>query len=798
MNDKKLRDLRVRAEAFLSQNPDAAKKIAHRDVRDLIKDLQIHQIELERQNEELRKAQVELEISIKRMQATLHESRDTIQAIIDASTESVLLVDTKGTVLAINATAARRLGRSMEETIGQNVYDFFDSDVSNNRRARLNEVIASRRPVHFIDERSGQRYHHSLCPICDPKGNVEKVAIFGQDVTLQYQTMNDLLESESKYRLVVDHATTGIVVTQDGQLKFVNPQAVNLAGYSKAELTSRPFVDFVHPDDRAMVLEYHIRRLKGQDVPQTYYLRISSKDGQTKWLENKGVLITWEDKPATLNFLADISERKLVEDAFRKSESEKAAILDASIDRIRYVDPDLKIIWANKTVSTELGMLPEDIIGRFCYQLSRGRDAPCEGCPTLRARETRRIERAVMYYPREQGTGKERYWDAYSVPIMDEQDEIKGFIQIARDITEQKKAERALQQSEERFKQIIEKAPFGYYRVGKDGLWQYVNAEWERLHGFSRQEIIGQSFELSQPEDLKAQACANVQRALAGQTIKGEFGRRLKDGSFGYHEFSIQPVYQDQEIVAIEGFINDLTDRKQDENLIRNLSQMLMQAQERERRMIAYELHDQIGQNLSTLKLEADMLFDGPAGSLPELREKSVKFSRLIERTIKSVRDLAYDLRPPGLDQMGLLKALEMYCEEFSQTSGMNIDFQAAGMQGFNLDTDSEIHIYRLVQEGLNNIRKHAAAGRTSVKMLGASPNIILRIEDDGKGFDVLARELALDSEKRMGLRSMKERVNLLRGRMEIQSRPMQGTRIVIKLPLMEHSGESEEAHPDY
>jgi len=520
VNEKpeRLKHVQARAEAFLNQNPDAAKIIPTGDVRDLIEDLQ----------------------------AALHESRDTIQAIIDASTESVLLVDPKGTVLAINATAALRLGRSMEEALGQNVYDFFDPDVSNNRRVRLHEVIASRQPVHFVDERSGKRYHHSLYPVCDPKGTVEKVAIFGQDVTLQYQAMNDLLESESKYRLVVDHATIGIVVTQDGQLKFVNPQAVKLAGYSKVELTSRPFVDFIHPDDRAMVMEYHVRRLKGQEVPETYNLRIVSQDGQIRWLENKGVLITWDDKPATLNFLADISERK------------------------------------------------------------------------------------------------------------------------------------------------------------------------------------------------------------------------------------------------------------QDENLIRNLSQMLMQAQERERRMIAYELHDRIAQNLSTLKLEADMLFAGPAGSLPELKEKSGKFSMLIESTIKSVRDLAYDLRPPGLDQMGLEKALEMYCEEFSQTSRMNIDFQAAGMQGFNLDTDTQIHIYRLVQEGLNNIRKHAAAGRAFVKLLGASPNIILRIEDEGKGFDVLARELALDSEKRMGLRSMKERVNLLHGRMEIQSRPMQGTKIVIKLPLMEHSGESEEAHPDY
>ncbi|MDH4205395.1 MAG: ATP-binding protein, partial [Desulfobacteraceae bacterium] len=99
-------------------------------------------------------------------------------------------------------------------------------------------------------------------------------------------------------------------------------------------------------------------------------------------------------------------------------------------------------------------------------------------------------------------------------------------------------------------------------------------------------------------------------------------------------------------------------------------------------------------------------------------------------------------------------------------------------------DDDVKIHLYRLIQEGLNNIRKHAEADRATIKLVGATPNIILRIEDNGKGFDVQARERALSAEKRMGLRSMRERVNLLQGRMEIESLPMNGTKIFIKIPF--------------
>jgi signal transduction histidine kinase len=234
---------------------------------------------------------------------------------------------------------------------------------------------------------------------------------------------------------------------------------------------------------------------------------------------------------------------------------------------------------------------------------------------------------------------------------------------------------------------------------------------------------------------------------------------------------------------------------RKSEDFVHNLFHMLMQAQERERQMISYELHDSIGQNLSTLKIGCDMLFENQPAISPELRGKMAELSKFLEQTITAVRNLAYGLQPPGLDEMGLVKALEMYCEEFYEKNGVKVDFQSAGLHSFDMDSNTEIHIYRLVQEGLNNIRKHADAAQVNIMLMGASPNIILRIEDNGKGFDVKARELALSNEKRLGLRSMKERVNLLQGQMTIKSRPMQGTKIFIKIPFKERKNESEKAH---
>jgi signal transduction histidine kinase len=181
-----------------------------------------------------------------------------------------------------------------------------------------------------------------------------------------------------------------------------------------------------------------------------------------------------------------------------------------------------------------------------------------------------------------------------------------------------------------------------------------------------------------------------------------------------------------------------------------------------------------------------ETLFTRQAARSPETREKVFKLAAIINQSIATVRNLSYDLRPPGLSEIELPQVLSTYCEEFAEDHGLALNFNSAGFKNAILDPFVEINLYRLVQEGLNNVRKHARAGRIAVKLLRAAPHIILRIEDDGKGFDVQARESALDGEKRLGLRSMKDRVKLLQGDIRITSRLGKGTKIFIKIPCRE------------
>ena len=224
------------------------------------------------------------------------------------------------------------------------------------------------------------------------------------------------------------------------------------------------------------------------------------------------------------------------------------------------------------------------------------------------------------------------------------------------------------------------------------------------------------------------------------------------------------------------------------EGHIRTLTQELIKAQENERLKISHDLHDNIAQNLSALKLACETLFHDQPTVSNELKGKVSSLSKILQKCISSVRDLSYGLRPPGLSQLGLVRTISRYCHEFSNENEMTVDFSSTDMDDLRLNFDTEINLYRVVQEALNNIRKHADAKHVIIRLTSSAPNIILTIEDNGKGFDPKKRLLSALNEKRMGLWSMEERVSLLNGIMNIQSAHMKGTKIFIEVPCNEEN----------
>jgi signal transduction histidine kinase len=241
----------------------------------------------------------------------------------------------------------------------------------------------------------------------------------------------------------------------------------------------------------------------------------------------------------------------------------------------------------------------------------------------------------------------------------------------------------------------------------------------------------------------------------------------------------------------------EIRERKDAEEEIHTLTQALMKAQETERQLISRELHDCVAQDLSSLKIACQTLLANQPEASHQVKQKIGEMSEILHRTVMAVRDLSYDLRPAGLDELGLVGAISQYCDDFSEKSSLQLSFHSAGVDSSNLDFDTEINLYRLVQEGLTNIVKHADATHGTISLVGAFPNIILRVEDNGKGFDMEKHLAEKIHEKRMGLWGMKQRVRSLGGEIVIKSRPGKGTKLSIKIPYRERENGSEKNRID-
>lgn len=372
-------------------------------------------------------------------------------------------------------------------------------------------------------------------------------------------------------------------------------------------------------------------------------------------------------------------------------------------------------------------------------------------------------------------------WLNESLTIVRDQEGVPDFaISNVRDITREKKAVKELRQKEAQYREIFNATIDGLIIFDLKGNVVEVNPCACRLFGYSRSEFL-----TMQGKDLVHPAYYRDHNGfLESIEEQGEFyGESVnvqKDGTcFNVEAKGIEFDYRGKKhLLAI---VKDVTDRKRTAKRIKDLTRQLITAQENERRRLSRDLHDNIAQTLSALKLECEVLFDNDDDSWVD---HSAPLMEKLDRTIAEVRHLASDLRPPMLDELGLVKTVSQYCDEFSHTYSIDVDFFSAGVDNITLHSDIEINLFRLIQEALNNIAKHAHASLVTVRMVASFPTIILRIEDNGKGFDVKKRTKAALDEKRMGIKNMEERVSLVDGTIQLRSRLALGTKLYIEIPV--------------
>ncbi len=255
----------------------------------------------------------------KRAEEALRVSKEQYQFVVENLKEVVFRTDAEGHWTFLNSAWAEVTGFAVEESLGKVFLEYVYPEDRQLNLEIFRPLIERkkdycRHEIRYMNKDGGFRWIEVWARLTlDEKGNATGTAGTLTDITQRKQAEEALRESEEKYRMVVENSGEAIFIAQGGVLTFVNRATVQILGYSEEEVRSLPFTHFIYPEDKEMVLERHMKRLKGEEIPPEYSFRIVTKDGSVRWMEIHAVVIPWKDQPATLNFLSDITERKRVE-----------------------------------------------------------------------------------------------------------------------------------------------------------------------------------------------------------------------------------------------------------------------------------------------------------------------------------------------------------------------------------------------------------------------------------------------------------------------------------------------------
>jgi len=380
---------------------------------------------------------------------------------------------------------------------------------------------------------------------------------------------------EGGNRPLLNNANEGITVVQDGMIRLVNPGLLILTGYSEHELTSRPFTDFLHPDDRQMVMEIYLKKLKGEETPYTSAFRVIAKGGSVRWTEMKTVLFTWEGKPAVCCSMSDITERRKIEQALADNEKRYRFLAENVSDVIWVIDMNLRPTYISPSITKMTGYSIEETLARG---MERGLspaaiEAVSEIVMAEMARKgepntATRLTPVAVEMERKDGS---KIWAESAGTLLRGPDgQPTEIIGILHDITERKKAEETLQHQEQHSRALIEHSSDVILIVSAEGIVRYVSPSVEPILGFNPEEAIGTNVLEYLHQDALQLAANEFAKLLQnpGATMQTEIRAQHKDGTWRELEGTATNLLHDP---AVEGIVinyRDITERKKAEETI--------------------------------------------------------------------------------------------------------------------------------------------------------------------------------------------------------------------------------------
>jgi len=781
--DKKFQrvtQLQAAAEKQLVNTPEDANP-AHR-AEQLVHELYVHQIELEMQNEQLRQSQLDLEAS-----------RDYFVDFYDFAPVGYLTLNSDGMIDAINLTGATLLGVERNNLL---LHRFASYVVPEDRDRWYRHFLSvlkedNKQPCELALQHHNQpRFYAMLnCQCLKNESQKPRVRVVLTNITDRKHIEKALADSNAITHRILDTALDGFWHTGiQGNLLDVNPAYCKQSGYTREELLGLHVSDLEAVESHAATAE-HIKRVieTGQDQFESLHRR---KDGST-WQVEVSVTYHKNNGGEFFAFFRDISERKRLQAAQQEAQDRLhniATLAPGVLYQFR-MRPD---------GSFYLPYASDDFINIFRIDPAELREDASRMFILVHPDDVENLKASILASARDLtpwqhefrvkfDDGIARWLFGNSAPQreVDGATLWNGFI---TDITERKRSDDMLR----KLSIAVEQSPASVLITDTQARIEYANPRFTEISGYSAAEVIGQTPSMLQSGQTPKETYRELWGQLrSGLTWHGELLNKRKNGELYWEDVNIAAVKNTAGVIThYVGIKTDITWRKQAEALarasleidvsreaVRNLATHIENQREEERKFIAREIHDELGQILSVLRMDIALLKDRTGMDNAVMDDLERDMLGLVDQAIQAVRNISHSLRPVQLG-MGSIAALQWLCAELNKHSGISCALKTVD----DIDALPEkiaLVLFRIVQESLTNVTRHAAATQVDITITTNNAAIEVEIRDNGKGFDVKNP----GSIKSFGLLGMSERAISIGGELNITSSPGQGTVVTLHIP---------------
>ncbi|RYY48999.1 MAG: PAS domain S-box protein [Chitinophagaceae bacterium] len=611
----------------------------------------------------------------------------------------------------------------------------------------------------------------------DHKGKAVRLLGALRDITRQ--KMNEeriILEKDLSDSIINSLPGVFYLYNKEGKFYRWNKNLEIFTGHSAEELEHLTPLDLINPTDRHLVAQKIWNVFEsGRDFVESSLI---SKSGKITPFYFTGQVIHYEGETCLMGVGIDISDRLESEHRLAQSEERYRTLIEQASDGIFISNKDGQYLDVNSNGIKMTGYSKDELLELTIYDLMAPGEAEnnpvkldelLSGNVVINERKLRRRDGELINVE-------------ISAKLL-----VDGrFLGMVRDISARKIVEEALKLSEEKYRLLFYQNPMPMMMISMpDRDFLDVNDAALEFYGYTKEEFLKMNVMDIRPDDEKGKLRNMIAEGKRGINYAGIWKHVKKDGSvvsvnitshdISYQEKPARLVLADdvtEQIIAEENL-------QKSHEAYRQLASHLETIREAERTHMAREIHDELGQQLTGLKMDISWLSRKIKSEDKEVQRKIVETIELIDGTVKTVRRIATELRPSILDDLGLIAAMEWQSEEFERRSGIKTNFEC-NLAAIEVNTDLATGVFRIYQESLTNVMRHADATAVNASLMIKENNLKLLIADDGKGFVV--EEIA--NKKTLGLMGMRERATLLGGTYEISSMPNKGTAVIIVVPF--------------